>query len=105
MQGINAINQSLIQRFLSVPTLKKARCALWIYITGVILFITVSAYNGFILYATYYDCDPLTTKVINFLQGFCIQPRQVLQFCLFGLFKVSKSKGSNDAVVSDESTR
>lgn len=65
--GINATNQSLMQRFLSVSSIRKARKALWIYTAGTILFIMVSAYNGFILYATYHDCDPLTTKVRFFV--------------------------------------
>lgn len=33
------------------------------YIVGVIILIAMCMYNGLILYGTYHDCDPLTTKL------------------------------------------
>lgn len=44
-------------------TLEKARSALWFYIAGSIIIKIICIYNGLLLYATYYDCDPLTTKL------------------------------------------
>jgi Na+/proline symporter len=57
------VNQSLVQRFLALPTLQSARRALIIYVVGVSTLLVMVSYNGFILYAAYHDCDPITTKL------------------------------------------
>lgn len=59
----NAVSQNMIQRYLSLPTLQCARKALWIFIVGVIILLGLCAYCGLLIYATYHDCDPLTTKL------------------------------------------
>ncbi|XP_037955495.1 sodium-coupled monocarboxylate transporter 1-like [Teleopsis dalmanni] len=59
----NAVSQNMIQRYLSLPTLKSARHALCIFCGGVLLLMSLCAYNGLLIYATYKDCDPLTTKL------------------------------------------
>lgn len=51
----------MIQRYLSLPTLADAKKALWIFIFGVLILLSLCAYCGLLIYATYYDCDPLTT--------------------------------------------
>lgn len=65
MTGINAAQQAQMQRFFSLRTLKSARMSLIIFIIGVYCIISMSAYNGLLAYATYHDCDPLTTKLIT----------------------------------------
>ena len=84
----NAVSQNMIQRYLSLPTLQSARRyfflsnkkkeiiiinlqfnknivfrALWIFIIGVIILLGLCCFSGLLIYAKYYDCDPLTTKV------------------------------------------
>lgn len=59
----NAGNQSMIQRFLALPTLKHARYALLMYTISVISMLCLCAYSGLLIYANFYDCDPLSTKV------------------------------------------
>lgn len=59
----NAVSQNMIQRYLSLPTLRAGRRALWIFVCGVITLMMLCSYNGLLIYATYQDCDPLTTKV------------------------------------------
>uniref|UniRef100_A0A1B0CA85 Sodium/solute symporter n=2 Tax=Lutzomyia longipalpis TaxID=7200 RepID=A0A1B0CA85_LUTLO len=59
----NAISQNMIQRYLSLPTLSAARKSLWIFTIGVSVLILMCCYCGLLIYATYYDCDPLTTKL------------------------------------------
>uniref|UniRef100_A0A336MMN9 CSON003951 protein n=1 Tax=Culicoides sonorensis TaxID=179676 RepID=A0A336MMN9_CULSO len=61
--GSNAAQQAQIQRFFSLSTLRKARVALWIFIIASIIIKIICVYNGLLLYATYHDCDPLTTKL------------------------------------------
>ncbi|XP_030381689.1 sodium-coupled monocarboxylate transporter 1 [Scaptodrosophila lebanonensis] len=59
----NAISQNMIQRYLSLPTLKDARIAIWTFIAGVLTFLLICGYTGLLIYATYADCDPLETKL------------------------------------------
>lgn len=37
--------------------------ALWIFIFGVIILLSMCSYCGLLIYAKYHDCDPLTTKL------------------------------------------
>ena len=53
----------MIQRYLSLPTLKGGRSALWIFVCGVASLMLLCAYNGLLIFATYKHCDPLTTKL------------------------------------------
>lgn len=59
----NAVSQNMIQRYLSLPSVRAGRKALWIFVGGVITLMLLCAYNGLLIYATYKNCDPLTTKV------------------------------------------
>ncbi|XP_034485100.1 sodium-coupled monocarboxylate transporter 1 [Drosophila innubila] len=59
----NAVSQNMIQRYLSLPTLKDARKALCLFCAGVLILMALCGYNGLLIYATYQDCDPLTTKL------------------------------------------
>lgn len=60
---ISALNQNMIQRYLSLPTLKSARRALWIFTIGVLILIGTCGYAGMLIYAWYHVCDPLTTTL------------------------------------------
>ncbi|XP_055606677.1 sodium-coupled monocarboxylate transporter 1-like [Uranotaenia lowii] len=59
----NAVSQNMIQRYLSLPTLKDANRALWTFIVGTLFLLGLCCYSGLLIYAKYYDCDPLTTKL------------------------------------------
>lgn len=58
----NAVSQNMIQRYLALPTLADARKALCIFCAGVLTLMALCGYNGLLIYATYQNCDPLTTK-------------------------------------------
>ncbi|XP_025261690.1 sodium-coupled monocarboxylate transporter 1-like [Camponotus floridanus] len=60
---IAGINQNMIQRYLSLPTVQSARRALWCFIFGVLTLIGMCGYSGLLIYAWYHECDPLTTKL------------------------------------------
>ncbi|XP_055907808.1 sodium-coupled monocarboxylate transporter 1 [Eupeodes corollae] len=60
---VTAGNQVIVQRFLSVPSLKEAKHALICFSIGTFLLLGCCAYNGLLIFATYHDCDPLSTKL------------------------------------------
>ncbi|CAD6230585.1 GSCOCG00006833001-RA-CDS, partial [Cotesia congregata] len=60
-----AINQNMLQRYMSLPNLYEAKKALWIFIVGAVALIGVCGYSGLLIYAWYHECDPLTTKLVN----------------------------------------
>ncbi|XP_058129313.1 sodium-coupled monocarboxylate transporter 1-like [Anopheles ziemanni] len=59
----NAVSQNMIQRYLSLPSLAAAKKALWTFIFGTLVLLFLCCYSGLLIYAKYYDCDPLTTKL------------------------------------------
>ncbi|XP_040153640.1 sodium-coupled monocarboxylate transporter 1-like [Anopheles arabiensis] len=59
--GKNAIHQMMIQRYLALPTFRDAQKALLCFTVGIILLLMTCFYNGLLIYATFHDCDPLTT--------------------------------------------
>lgn len=61
--NVNGLNQNMIQRYMALKDVKTARLGQMIYVVGVSLMIFLCVYNGLLLYATYHDCDPLTTKL------------------------------------------
>lgn len=61
--NVNGLNQNMIQRYMALKDVKTARKGQMIYVVGVTVMIFLCVYNGLLLYATYHDCDPLTTKL------------------------------------------
>ncbi|GAB1869714.1 Sodium-coupled monocarboxylate transporter 1 [Camponotus japonicus] len=60
---IGAINQNMMQQYLSLPTIQSARRALWCFIVGSLILFGMCGYAGLLIYAWYHECDPLTTKL------------------------------------------
>ncbi|KAH8417108.1 hypothetical protein KR222_003258 [Zaprionus bogoriensis] len=56
-------NQIITQRYMSLPGLKEMGQASLLFIAGLCLLTSLCLYNGILLFARYYDCDPLTTKL------------------------------------------
>ncbi|KAF4521507.1 hypothetical protein B566_EDAN001807 [Ephemera danica] len=66
MWGSNyAANQAQIQRYLSVPTVRQARRALWVNCLGLVALLVILCWGGLVMYAKYADCDPLRSKQIQ----------------------------------------
>jgi len=53
----------MIQRFMALKNVHVARKCQLTYIAGIFILNLMCYYNGLLLYATYHDCDPLTTKL------------------------------------------
>ncbi|XP_017769089.1 PREDICTED: sodium-coupled monocarboxylate transporter 1-like [Nicrophorus vespilloides] len=60
-----AISQGCIQKFLSVPTFNDAKKTVYYYIIGMMVIKTSTVLTGLIMYAKYYDCDPITAGSID----------------------------------------
>ncbi|PSN54821.1 hypothetical protein C0J52_02922 [Blattella germanica] len=71
--GSVAFNQAMVQKFLSLPTLRKARISLILFAIGIILVTSITCYTGLLIYATYHDCDPVGAKIVS-------RPDQILPY-------------------------
>lgn len=63
--SFNSVNQTMVQRYMSLPNMKKARRAIAIFTVGIILFVSVCCYAGLLIYAKYWKCDPLTSGLVK----------------------------------------
>ncbi|XP_075214684.1 sodium-coupled monocarboxylate transporter 1-like [Lycorma delicatula] len=60
-----SVNQAMVQRCLSLPTLKQANVAVGILAVGITFLVSISCYTGLLIYAYFYDCDPISAKRIQ----------------------------------------
>ncbi|XP_044753033.1 sodium-coupled monocarboxylate transporter 1-like isoform X2 [Coccinella septempunctata] len=58
-----AVNQNMVQRFLSLSSIKSATRSLWLYVSLLVVTMSVCCYAGMVIYAIYHKCDPLTTML------------------------------------------
>ncbi|KAJ8952509.1 hypothetical protein NQ318_003305 [Aromia moschata] len=56
----NSVNQTMVQRYLSLPNEKQSKLSVLLFTIGVSLFVWICCYAGILVYATYYGCDPLS---------------------------------------------
>ncbi|CAL1274534.1 unnamed protein product [Larinioides sclopetarius] len=63
--SIYAVNQAMVQRSLTIPTLKKAKVVIWLNLPGNIVTVTMTILVGLIIYANYSTCDPIRTKKVS----------------------------------------
>ncbi|XP_052121716.1 sodium-coupled monocarboxylate transporter 1-like [Frankliniella occidentalis] len=59
------LGQSMIQRYLSLSSNRKAITAMWIFIAGICTFFITSCLAGLIISAYYHDCDPVHAKMVS----------------------------------------
>ncbi|XP_070137118.1 sodium-coupled monocarboxylate transporter 1 isoform X1 [Drosophila bipectinata] len=57
----NGINQSIVQRYLTLPNNKAVKQALILSLTGFMLVLLMCCYIGMLAFAEFYHCDPITT--------------------------------------------
>ncbi|KAH8382225.1 hypothetical protein KR009_002458, partial [Drosophila setifemur] len=56
-----SINQATVQRFMSLPSLKAIKQTLITFSIGLTMLYLGCIYVGLVCYATYFDCDPMST--------------------------------------------
>ncbi|XP_063914114.1 sodium-coupled monocarboxylate transporter 2-like isoform X2 [Zophobas morio] len=62
--AFNSVNQTMVQRYLSLPNDKQAKCSVALFTFGVVFFISMCCFAGLLVYTYYHDCDPLTSERI-----------------------------------------
>uniref|UniRef100_A0A182K6Z5 Sodium-coupled monocarboxylate transporter 1 n=1 Tax=Anopheles christyi TaxID=43041 RepID=A0A182K6Z5_9DIPT len=63
--SFNAVNQTMVQRYMSLPNLKTAKFSIYMFVVGTAIFVSVCCYTGLLLYGKYYDCDPATVELVT----------------------------------------
>uniref|UniRef100_A0A182LWM8 Sodium-coupled monocarboxylate transporter 1 n=1 Tax=Anopheles culicifacies TaxID=139723 RepID=A0A182LWM8_9DIPT len=61
----NAVNQTMVQRYMSLPNLRTAKFSIYMFVVGTAIFVSVCCYTGLLLYGKYYDCDPATVELVT----------------------------------------
>ncbi|XP_044731952.1 sodium-coupled monocarboxylate transporter 1-like [Chrysoperla carnea] len=59
------VTQTMMQRYVSLPTLKEAKKVTWLFFIVRTLFMGLCACAGLVIYATYFNCDPVSTNVVS----------------------------------------
>ncbi|XP_017772838.1 PREDICTED: sodium-coupled monocarboxylate transporter 2-like [Nicrophorus vespilloides] len=62
--GYISVSQGYVQKYLSMPTQNDVKKALLLFSIGTMIIISVSVLTGLIIYAKYWDCDPLSSGKI-----------------------------------------
>ncbi|XP_058447704.1 sodium-coupled monocarboxylate transporter 2 [Malaya genurostris] len=63
--GYLGLNQSCVQRMVAVPSIRHARTALWIFCAGFIIITSLNCFTGIVIFAKYFDCDPIKVKLVE----------------------------------------
>uniref|UniRef100_A0A182P0H2 Sodium-coupled monocarboxylate transporter 1 n=1 Tax=Anopheles epiroticus TaxID=199890 RepID=A0A182P0H2_9DIPT len=63
--SFNAVNQTMVQRYMSLPNLKTAKFSIYMFVVGTGIFVSVCCYTGLLLYGKYYDCDPASVGLVT----------------------------------------
>ncbi|KAK7096189.1 hypothetical protein V1264_005513 [Littorina saxatilis] len=65
--SVFGVNQASVQRYCSLPSLKKAKLSVLINVIGIAVLLTLFCLTGIVIFAYYAQkqCDPLATKMIS----------------------------------------
>ncbi|XP_053690514.1 sodium-coupled monocarboxylate transporter 1-like isoform X2 [Sabethes cyaneus] len=63
--SFNSVNQTMVQRYMSLPNLKKAKMSIGMFTIGMGVFVSVCCYAGLLIYAHYYQCDPMSVGFVK----------------------------------------
>ncbi|XP_016994318.2 sodium-coupled monocarboxylate transporter 1-like isoform X2 [Drosophila takahashii] len=58
--SVNAVNQAMVHRYMSLPSLKMARASIAFFVIGSVIFYSVLCFLGLLIFHMYKDCDPLS---------------------------------------------
>ncbi|XP_018804431.1 PREDICTED: sodium-coupled monocarboxylate transporter 2-like isoform X2 [Bactrocera latifrons] len=61
----NSVNQAMVQRYMSLPTLKKAQHSMIIFTISAVIFVSFCCFAGLLIFDYYRNCDPLSVGFIS----------------------------------------
>uniref|UniRef100_A0A1A9WF67 Sodium-dependent multivitamin transporter n=1 Tax=Glossina brevipalpis TaxID=37001 RepID=A0A1A9WF67_9MUSC len=59
------MNQSCVQRIVSLPSLKHAQRSLFLFAIGFMIIMFLNSLTGIVMYARYHDCDPVAAGFVE----------------------------------------
>ncbi|CAH1790194.1 unnamed protein product [Owenia fusiformis] len=62
--AIYGINQAMVQRAISTPTLRTAQIALWINLPGLLGLMIICSLCGLLIYSRFQDCHPIGREIM-----------------------------------------
>ncbi|XP_055929193.1 sodium-coupled monocarboxylate transporter 1-like [Argiope bruennichi] len=63
--SIYGVSQPMVQRYLTIPSTRGAKIAIWLNLPGLATIVTVTTLAGLLIYTRYADCDPMKTKQVS----------------------------------------
>lgn len=63
--SFNSVNQTMVQRYMSLPNLKKAKLSIGMFTIGMGVFVSACCYAGLLIYAHYNQCDPMSVGLVK----------------------------------------
>ncbi|XP_016967485.1 sodium-coupled monocarboxylate transporter 1 [Drosophila biarmipes] len=63
--SINAVQQSIVHRYMSMPSLKMDRQSIAFFVVGAVIFYSLLCLLGMLIFLVYKDCDPLSAGSIK----------------------------------------
>ena len=78
--GTFSTSQLQVQRAVCMPTLRSAKIALYAAVPGFVFIISLTVLAGVVMYARFYDCDPMLT-------GRVTRPDQLLPYFVLDIFE------------------
>lgn len=70
------LDQQMVQRFAAAKNIRTAQLALVLNVPGMFLLVSLCCFTGLVLYATYYNCDPLLKPEITGVKN----PNQIVTY-------------------------
>ncbi|XP_049302581.1 sodium-coupled monocarboxylate transporter 2 isoform X2 [Bactrocera dorsalis] len=61
----NSVTQAMVQRYMSLPTLKKAQQSMIIFTISAVIFVSFCCFAGLLIFDYYRNCDPLSIGLIS----------------------------------------
>lgn len=80
-------DQKSVQRILALPSLMHSRRSLILFAIGMCFIVSLTCFTGIIMYAYYYQCDPVRKKVnsVRFRNGEKFFPQKLITFICYRL--------------------
>lgn len=77
--SVFSINQTQIQRLLTLPSLKKSQLSLWVALPITMALSITTVLTGLVMYAYFKNCDPILSHQVN-------KPDQMIPRIMMDLF-------------------